>query len=73
MKKIFTFKGKKYGYRVIRGRVCNIDISNEVDSELAHLLNSTENYDISKEDQKALFDEKMRLSHNDERDNTFLN
>lgn len=63
MKTIFTYKGKEYGYRVIRGKIYNIDISNEIDKELAHILNSAEFHDISKEDQKALFDEKMRLSH----------
>lgn len=65
MKKIFTFKGKEYGYRVVRGKVCNINISNEVDKELSHIVNSAEYYDVSEENQKALFDEKMRLSHNE--------
>ncbi len=63
MKKIFTFKSKEYGYRVINGHVHNINISSEVDRELAKILNRAEYYDIPKEDQKALFDEKMRLSH----------
>ncbi len=63
MKKIFTFKGKEYGYKVINGHVHNINISSEVDKELAKLLNRVECYDIPKEDQKVLFDEKMRLSH----------
>lgn len=65
MKKLFSFKGKEYGYIIIRGKVYNIDISNEIDKEFAQVLNSAELYDVSEEEQKALFDEKMRLSHQD--------
>jgi len=63
MKKIFTFKGQKFGYRIINGCVHNINISSEVDKELAKLLNRAEYYDIPDDDKKILVREKMELCH----------
>ena len=68
MKKIFTFKSKEYGYKVIHSQVYTYNISNSIDETLAKSLISAEFYDISEEDRKSLFDEKMWLAHGNDID-----
>ena len=63
MKTLFTFKDQSFGYQLINGKIHNIHISNKLPIELIDIINSAEYEDISEEDKKALFDEKMHLSH----------
>lgn len=66
MKPIFKFKNKEFGYRIINGKVRNIRINDEMPEELlALVIDSAEYHDVSEEVKQELFDEKMKLSHNE--------